>query len=51
MELKHTRFKKVTVVCKGKYITFTDGKAVVEDTALVKELLKNPNIKQVKEEK
>lgn len=51
MILKHEKYKNVTVTVKGKEIVFAEGRADVPDAALCKELLKNPNIKEVKEKK
>lgn len=51
MILKHEKYKNVTVTMKGKEIVFAEGKADVADAALCKELLRNPNIKEVKEKK
>lgn len=50
MILKHEKYKNVTVTVKGKEIVFAEGRADVPDTLLCKELLKNPSIKEVKEE-
>lgn len=50
MILKHKKYKNVTVTVKGKEIVFAEGRADVPDTLLCKELLKNPSIKEVKEE-
>lgn len=51
MILKHEKYKNVTVTVKGKEIVFAEGRADVPDTLLCKELLRNPSIKEVKEEK
>lgn len=51
MILKHEKYKNVTVTMKGKEIVFAEGKADVADATLCKELLRNPNIKEVKEKK
>ena len=49
MKLKHTKYEEVTVMCKGKPVVFTGGTATIKDNAMAKELLKNPNIKEIKE--
>lgn len=49
MKLKHTRYSEVTVMCKGKPVVFTGGIAILTDNTLVKELLKNPYVKEVVE--
>lgn len=49
MILKHKKYDNVTVIVKGKEIVFAEGKADIVDATLCKELLKNPNIKEVKE--
>lgn len=51
MILKHEKYMNVTVTVKGKEIVFAEGKADVADVTLCKELLKNPSIKEAKEEK
>lgn len=51
MKLKHTKYNEVTVICKGKPVIFTGGTAIITDNTIIKELLKNPYIKEVKEDK
>lgn len=44
-------YKNVSVKCKDRFYEFRDGILEMEEEAIAKELLKNPNIEEVKEEK
>lgn len=50
MKLKHKKFDKVSVYCKGEIYNFVNGEIEVDDT-IAKELLKNQDIEEIKEEK
>ena len=49
MKLKHKIFDKVSVYCNGEVYNFVNGEIEVDD--IVKELLKNPAIEEIKETK
>ncbi|KYM44096.1 hypothetical protein [Fusobacterium necrophorum] len=50
MKLRHMVYKNVSVKCKDRFYEFRDGILEIEEEAIAKELLKNPNIEEVKEE-
>ncbi|KYM51360.1 hypothetical protein A2U04_11665 [Fusobacterium necrophorum subsp. funduliforme] len=50
MKLRHMVYKNVSVKCKDRFYEFRDGILEMEEEAIAKELLKNPNIEEVKEE-
>lgn len=43
-------YKNVSVKCKDHFYEFRDEILEIEEEAVIKELLKNPNIEEVKEE-
>lgn len=50
MKLRHMVYKNVSVKCKDRFYEFRDGILEIEEEAIGKELLKNPNIEEIKEE-
>lgn len=50
MKLKHILYASVYVKGKNQYHQFHDGILEIEDKEEIKELLKNQNIEEVKEE-
>lgn len=46
MKLKHKKFDKVSVYCKGEIYNFVNGEIEVDDT-IAKELLKNQDIEEI----
>lgn len=50
MKLKHILYTNVYVKGKNQYHQFHDGILEIEDKEEIKELLKNQNIEEVKEE-
>lgn len=50
MKLRHILYKNISVKGKAQFHQFIGGELEIEDTEEIKELLKNKNIEEVKEE-
>lgn len=50
MKLRHILYENISVKGKAQFHQFIGGELEIEDTEEIKELLKNKNIEEVKEE-
>lgn len=50
MKLRHILYENISVKGKAQFHQFIGGELEIEDTEEIKELLKNKNIEEIKEE-